>query len=139
MALAVTEAELSALLQDVEFTRTYGFALHAIGDGTCVLDVPFRKAFERPGGIVSGQVFMAAADVAMWLAIMTRLGRQDRSVTAEMSTAFLGAARAEPFRCAARILKLGRRLIYGVAESAAGDGRLLAHHTITYIRPGAAD
>lgn len=139
MALAVTEAELSALLRDVEFTRTYGFTLHAIGDGTCVLDVPFRKAFERPGGIVSGQVFMAAADVAMWLAIMTRLGRQDLSVTAELSTAFLGAAREEPFRCTARILRLGRRLIYGVAESAAGDGRLLAHHTITYIRPGPAD
>ena len=129
------EADLAALLRDTEFTRTYGFALHAIGDGTCALDVPFRKAFERPGGIVSGQVFMAAADVAMWLAIMTKLGRQDTSVTAEMSTAFLGAAREEPFRCTARILKLGRRLIYGVAESAAADGRLLAHHTITYARP----
>jgi acyl-coenzyme A thioesterase PaaI-like protein len=73
------------------------------------------------------------------VALAVTEAEQERSVTAEMSTAFLGAARAEPFRCAARILKLGRRLIYGVAESAAGDGRLLAHHTITYIRPGAVD
>jgi acyl-coenzyme A thioesterase PaaI-like protein len=32
--------------------------------------MPFQKAIERPGGIVSGSVFMTAADLAMWLAIM---------------------------------------------------------------------
>src|SRR5437660_5453378 len=29
---------------------------------------------------------------------------------------------------------LGRRLIYGVAECVDSNGRLLAHHTVTYIR-----
>jgi hypothetical protein len=47
----------------------------------CTIDVPFRDAFERPGGIVSGQVFMAAADVATWLAIKTKLGKGDRAGT----------------------------------------------------------
>ena len=88
MALAVTESELRQLLADVAFTRSYGFRLHSIGEGECVLEVPFQPAFERPGGIVSGQVFMAAADVAMWLAILN------------------------------------------------GEGKLLAHHTITCMRPG---
>jgi acyl-coenzyme A thioesterase PaaI-like protein len=77
---------------------------------------------------------MAAADVAMWLAIMTRLGATDGSVTAGMTSAFLGAARREPFRCTARIVKLGRRLVYGVAESVGAGGRLLAHHSLTYVR-----
>src|SRR5439155_295932 len=101
-----------------------GFRLHSIADGQCTLEVPFQPLFERPGGIVSGQVFMAAADVAMWLAIMTRLGASDGSVTAGMTSAFLDAARHEPFRCTARIVKLGRRLVYGVAESVSGSGRL---------------
>jgi uncharacterized protein (TIGR00369 family) len=137
MAIAVSEAELRDLLGAVAFTRAYGFTLGALGDGRCVLDVPFRKAFERPGGIVSGQVFMAAADVAMWLAIMTRLGRADMSVTSQMSTAFLGALQAAPFRCEARVLKLGRRLVYGVAECVGEDGRLLTHSSVTYARPAA--
>jgi acyl-coenzyme A thioesterase PaaI-like protein len=77
---------------------------------------------------------MAAADVAMWLAIMTRLGATDGSVTAGMTSAFLGAARREPFHCTARIVKLGRRLVYGVAESMGAGGRLLAHHSLTYAR-----
>jgi acyl-coenzyme A thioesterase PaaI-like protein len=79
-------------------------------------------------------VFMAAADVAMWLAIKTRLGLADSSVTAEMKTNFLGGAKGTGFRCAAKVLKFGRRLIYGVVECADENGRLLTHHTVTYIR-----
>jgi len=97
--------------------------------------VPFQAAFERPGGIVSGQVFMAAADVAMWLAIKTKLGMTDSSVTAEMKTNFLGTAKREEFRCTAKVMKLGRRLIYGVAECVDSNARLLSHYTVTYIRP----
>jgi uncharacterized protein (TIGR00369 family) len=138
MALACGENELEVLLASVEFTRHLGFVLGGIGDGHCSINVPFQTAFERPGGIVSGQVFMAAADVAMWLAIKTKLGIGDSSVTAEMKTNFLSAARKEEFRCTAKILKLGRRLIYGVAECVDNAGRLLTHHTVTYIRPDAA-
>ena len=134
MDLAATEAELQRVLDQVAFARAYGFRLHAIAPGQCTLDVPFQTLFERPGGIVGGQVFMAAADVAMWLAIMTRLGAADGSVTSTMTSAFLDAARHEPFRCTARVVKLGRRLVYGVAESVSGEGRLLTHHTLTYAR-----
>jgi uncharacterized protein (TIGR00369 family) len=134
MGLACNQHELEQLLSAVAFTRNFGFVLGVIGEGQCTIDVPFQAAFERPGGVVSGQVFMAAADVAMWLAIKTKLGVDDASVTAEMKTNFLGGARQEAFTCTARVLKLGRRLIYGVAECVAGDGRLLAHSTLTYIR-----
>jgi uncharacterized protein (TIGR00369 family) len=136
MALAATESELRQILTDVAFTRNFGFRLHSIGDGECALSVPFQHAFERPGGIVSGQVFMAAADVAMWLAIMTKLGTSEAAVTAEMKTNFLNGAREEDFLCRARILKLGKRLIFGTAECLNGEGKLLTHHTITYIRAG---
>ena len=135
MALAVTERELRRLLSEYPFTSIYGFRLHGIAEGQCTLDVPFQAAFERPGGLVSGPVFMAAADVAMWLALLTRLGPADGSVTVEMKTNFLSAARQEDFRCTAKILKLGKRLVYGVAECVTREGTLLTHHTLTYFRP----
>jgi len=135
MALAVTERELRRLLSEYPFTSIYGFRLHGIAEGQCTLDVPFQAAFERPGGLVSGPVFMAAADVAMWLALLTRLGPADGSVTVEMKTNFLSAAKQEDFRCTAKILKLGKRLVYGVAECVTREGTLLTHHTLTYFRP----
>lgn len=140
--MTATRDDLARVLAGASFQGGYGFRVRACGDGECTLEVPFRPAFERPGGVVSGPVFMAAADAAMWLAILTRLGLDDASVTVELRTAFLAAARQEDFTCSARVLKWGRRLIYGVAECAAGDGRLLAHHTIWYARgglPGSSD
>jgi uncharacterized protein (TIGR00369 family) len=126
--------ELQQLLNDVAFSRSFGFIVNRIAEGESSIDVPFQEAFERPGGIVSGQVYMTAADVAMWLAIKTKLGLQDGSVTAEMKTNFLGSAKREKFRCSAKLLKFGRQLIYGVAECVDSNGRMLAHHTVTYIR-----
>jgi len=132
---SVTESELRQLLSQVGSSNRYSFQLHSFGDGECTLLVPFRKDFERPGQIVAGPIFMAAADVTMWLAIITKLGVADGSVTAEMKTNFLNAAREEDVLCHAKILKLGRRLVYGVAECTNLKGKLLTHHTVTYIRP----
>jgi len=134
MDLACSQRELELLLADVVFTKSLGFTINSIEDGQCSISVPFQEAFERPGGIVSGQVFVAAVDVAMWLAIKTKLGLADSSVTTELKTNFLGAARKEGFCCTAKILKLGRRLIYGVVECVDSSGRLLTHSTVTYIR-----
>ena len=131
----ITRDELQALASAAVFARDYDFRVTAFADGECTVDVPFQPGLERPGGVIGGPAFMAAADVAMWLAILTRLGAGDGSVTASLTTAFLGAARKEGFTCTARVLKLGRRLIHGVAECMTTDGRLLTHHTVTYMRP----
>ena len=135
MALIVTEKELQDLLDASPFNRPYGFRVQSIGDGVCTVAVPFQFTYERPDGLISGPVFMAAADVTVWLAIMTQTGIIDRLVTVEMKTNFLNAARAEDVVCTAKVLKLGRRLIFGTAECANSAGRLLTHHTVTYSRP----
>lgn len=134
MSLAASERELAVLLATIPMAREHAFQLVEARAGACTVDVPFTAALERPGGVVAGPIFMAAADVTMWLAILTRLGADDRSVTTHLATTFVAAARRERFRCSARVLKLGRRLVHGVAECVAGDGRLLALHTITYAR-----
>ena len=136
--MAVTPSELQQLLRETRFAQGFGFRVQSIGDGECTLHIPFQEAFERPGGVVSGQVYMAAADVAMWLAIKTRRGKDDPSVTVAMQTTFVRSARREDLRCTARLLKMGRRLIHGVAECTTFEGKLLSHHTITYMRPDAA-
>ncbi len=132
--LRVTEKELKRVLSESAFARIYHFKLHSFSSGICTLLVPFMKSMERPGGIVAGAIFMTAADVAMWLAIMTRLGSDAVSVTSEMTTAFLNPAREENVCCTASILKLGESRIYGVAECKNEAGRLLTHHTLTYAR-----
>ena len=132
--LAVTEAELKQVLSQAAFASSYNFELHSWARGECTLLMPFQAARERPGGIVSGAALMTAADVAMWLAIMTRLGKDAMTVTSEIKTTFLNSAKQEDVRCTAKILKLGKSLIYGVAECRNHADKLLTHHTLTYLR-----
>ena len=134
--LPVTVAQLQHLLShEAAFTKGYGFVVTAIASGSCTLEVPHLPQFERPGGIVSGQVFMTAADVAMWLAIKTLRGMDDPSVTGHMQTQFLRSVRAEGFRCTATVLNLGRSAVFGTAECFSPAGERLTHHTVTYVRP----
>jgi uncharacterized protein (TIGR00369 family) len=129
-----TKRELQSLLRGAAFVSGYGFKLVKASDEACTIAMPFRRAMERPGGTVNGPAFMTAADCAMWIAIKHRLGMKHDAVTYELNTAFLNAARRETVYCTARILKLGKRMIYGTAECHDGKGRLFSHHTVTYSR-----
>lgn len=126
--------ELQALLDRARFLRGYGFRVVSVGQSKCTLELPHRAALERPGGIINGPALMAAADCAMWLAIKARIGIEEDALTSELNTAFLAPAKGEHVYCTARILKLGRRRIYGVAECHGKRGGLFSHHTMTYVR-----
>jgi uncharacterized protein (TIGR00369 family) len=134
--LKATRKSLQKLLDGSRFVRTYGFRVARVGDGACTLELPHRPVLERPGGIINGPALMAAADCAMWLAIKSRFGQEFDALTSELNTAFLAPAKAEHVFCTARILKAGRRRIYGTAECHSRQGRLFTHHTITYVQPG---
>jgi uncharacterized protein (TIGR00369 family) len=129
---AIDRGALERLLDSAAFNAYYRFRVRALGEGTCTLEVPFREEFLRPGDVVSGPVLMAAADATIWLALAARFGTEEAWVTVDLKTAFLRAAGREPFTCTGRLLKIGRRLSYGVAECAREDGTLLSHHTVTY-------
>ena len=136
--LAATRKQLQALLDRSRFVRGYGFRVVSVSPRASTIELPFKRALERPGGIVNGPALMAAADCAMWVAIKAVIGIERDALTSELNTAFLAPAVNEPVRCTARILKLGRRSIFGVAECHSRSGRLFTHHTVTYVRlPGA--
>jgi acyl-coenzyme A thioesterase PaaI-like protein len=130
-----TRAALQKLIDKARFVRFYGFRVVKVGDGSCTLELPHRKILERPGRIINGPSLMAAADCAMWLAIKGRFGLEFDALTSELNTAFLSPAIAEHVYCTARILRAGRRRIYGTAECHNRAGRLFSHHTVTYVQP----
>jgi len=130
----VRRSDLQRLLDRSRFLRPWGFRVVALGDGSCTLELPHRKSLERPGGIVNGPALMAAADCAMWLAIKQRIGLEHDALTSVLNTAFLAPANGASVLCTARILKQGKRRIYGVAECHDRKGSLYSHHTLTYAR-----
>jgi len=131
----VSTEDLQAVIDDAPFLQRYGLKVTACARGECELLVPFSDSIERPDGIVSGMVIMGAADVAIWLAIMTMRGVEERWVTSDVQTAYLRSGHDEGVVCKASILRLGRRSAYGTAECRGQtSGDLLAHHTLRYAK-----
>lgn len=133
----MTPAEAEALLASRQFSARWGYRVVALAAGECTLEVPYDAGWDRPGEILAGPVYMAAADAAMWIAVVTRTPSEVGAVTYQLDTTFLAAGRAEEISCTARVLRWGRRLAFGTAECRGADGRLLTHHTVTYSLPAA--
>lgn len=102
------------------------------GEVTLALPVTSRHVHE--GGVLCGQTMMAAADTAMVLAVMTRLGGFKPMTTVQLQTSFLRqvAGTSGAARVVARVLKLGRTLAFGEIQIWNADDELAAHVTTTY-------
>ena len=102
--------------------------------GEVILTLPVAPKHVHGGGVLCGQSMMAAADTAMILAICTHLGSFKPMTTVQLQTSFLrpipgdaGAAKV-----VARVLRMGRKLVFGEIEILDARGELAAHATTTY-------
>jgi uncharacterized protein (TIGR00369 family) len=91
----------------------------------------------RPGGTVSGPSIFALADVAMYLAILARIGPVALAVTTNCSIDFMRKPVAGVDLLAeARVLKLGRTLAVGdVLVYSEGMAEPVARAGLTYAIP----
>ena len=102
--------------------------------GEVVLALPVAPKHVHGGGVLCGQSMMAAADTAMILAICTHLGGFQPMTTVQLQTSFLRPipGDAGSARVVARVLRMGRKLVFGEIEILDARGELAAHATTTY-------
>lgn len=94
----------------------------------------------RPGGTVSGPAMFGLADVAMYLAILSRIGPVALAVTTNCAIDFMRKPQAGVDLLAqARVLKLGRTLAVGdVLLFSEGIAEPVARAGLTYAIPSQA-
>ena len=131
-----THAALTAFLQ-AEFPQNRCTLEEVDEDGSVVVAHPVGAAELRPGDTVSGPVMMTLADVALYIAILARIGIVPLAVTTNLSINFLRKPRADRrivARC--RLMKLGKTLAVGeVWIFSEGEDEPVAHATGTYAIP----
>ena len=133
----VSAAELAELAREnVPMVGMLAMQVETVEPGAVTIRVPYRDAFVRPGGTVSGAVMMAVADFAMYGVVLSLIGRVDLAVTTNLSINFLRRPPPGDVLAKARILKLGKRLAVGEVYLHGGDDEdLVAHVTSTYSIP----
>ena len=111
-----------------------GLRLQAARLGEVELALPVAPQLVHGGGVLCGQAMMAAADTAMILAVCTHLGGFKPMTTVQLQTSFMRAipGDAGEARVIARVLRMGRKLVFGEIEILDARGELAAQATTTY-------
>lgn len=139
-ASAIDIPALQALLNQVvaPWVRQIDLRVLEAGAGEVALALPITAPHVHGGGVLCGQTMMAAADTAMILAIVSRTGSFQPMTTVQLQTSFLrpipGSSSGDSgeARVVARVLRLGKSLVFGEIELLDPGGRLAAHSTTTY-------
>jgi uncharacterized protein (TIGR00369 family) len=133
----VTASEFSEIMREsLPFAELFGAEVVAMGDGHATARMPFRADFLRPGGTISGPMLMGLADLVVYAAVLSRIGRVELAVTTSLTINFLRKPAPAAIIAEARLLKLGRRLAVGEVEMfTEGDSDMVAHVVATYSIP----
>lgn len=136
-APVVSAEELEALIREgVPLVGNYGITIEQLGAGTVRMKLPYNDSFVRPGGTVTGPAMFGLADVALYAAVLSLIGRVELAVTTSMTINFLRRPAPVAITADCRILKMGKRLAYGeVLLFSEGDPEPVAHATGTYSIP----
>jgi uncharacterized protein (TIGR00369 family) len=114
------------------WVKALSLAPEQVDAAGATLRLPFSEALRHAGGVICGQVFMAAADTAMVVAVAAALGGFRPMTTVSLNISFMRAVRAGDLRVVARVLRQGRHLVFGEVELFDEGGALAAHATTTY-------
>lgn len=133
--MSATKEEIVAFLA-LEFPNAK-CVVESVGNNGAVLSHDIGKEELRPGGTVSGPVLMSIADVALYVAILGKIGIVPLAVTTSLNINFLRKPSAEARIIAeCSLIKVGRTLIVGeVSLYSEGSRDLVAHVVGTYAIP----
>ena len=127
-------AEMQAIIhRGVPLAGAWGVEVVSAEGGIAVVRLPAQPLLLRPGNTVSGPALMGLADVAMWAALLSVTGGKDESVTSSMTVNFLRPAGSGPVLAEARIVKRGKRMVFGdIMLRAEGSDAIAVHVTSTW-------
>lgn len=113
------------------------FGIDALSAEAIIVRLKVSERHLRPGGTVSGPNIFALADVAVYLAILSRIGPVGLSVTTSGHVDFMRKPEAgRDLIGTARLLKLGRVLAVGdVLVHSEGQAEPVARASMTYSIP----
>ncbi len=110
--MSATKEEISAFMA-LEFPQTK-CVVEKVNENGATLSHEIGINELRPGGTVSGPVMMAVADVAIYVAILGRIGIVPLTVTTSLTINFLRKPSASARIIAeCTLMKVGRTLIVG--------------------------
>lgn len=127
------EAAIRARISNAAFWSWMGFELVSLGDGSSEIRLDLRPHHLNPGGIPHGGVIASLLDVAIGMALRTKLGTDASHVTVNLSINYVRAVRDGAIVARGCAVHSGERTGLGEAALYTESGELLARATATFL------
>jgi uncharacterized protein (TIGR00369 family) len=134
----ITIAEIQEILDaELPLVDILGIQVEDVRHGGCRVRMAFKPELIRPGGTIAGPATMALADLAMYVVVLSLVGRVELAVTTSLNVNFLRKPGPSDMIAVGRILKAGKRLAVVEVElySEGDEENMVAHVTGTYSIP----
>ena len=115
------------------FVLLLDLKLESVERGKAVMRMPFREEITNGTGAVHGGAIVSLCDTVFYVALASIFGREQETTTASLQCNFLAPATPPHDLIAeARVLKAGRRIVYGEVYVRSGD-TIVAHATLNFL------
>lgn len=115
------------------FNDWFGAELLHAADGTIEIALDLQAHHLNPGGIIHGGVIATLLDIAIGLALRTRLSLEFAHVTTQLNISYLKPCREGRVVATGTAIHQGRRTGYGEAELRDDRDRLLSKATGSFL------
>ncbi|MAZ03319.1 MAG: hypothetical protein CMN56_09290 [Sneathiella sp.] len=132
-AISIKEAEDFYNNSFAPWIKALDISFTDIGPDSATLRIPASPNINRLGGMMCGQAIMALADTAMVFAVAASAGSFVNMTSVNMQTTFLRPMEGDELFADARVIKSGRRLVYGEVNMHSGDPEKPVTHVTTSV------
>jgi uncharacterized protein (TIGR00369 family) len=133
----ITEAQkeyAATALRDLPFAQLIGMRLMDLRLDEAVIAIDMRDDLRQPSGVLHGGVTATLIDTAMAFAVRTRLEKEAKTATIDLTVHYLRPHWSGIVTCAARVLRAGNRIFAVTADVVDEEGKLIATGLSTYTK-----
>jgi uncharacterized protein (TIGR00369 family) len=116
MTSDLIEQRVHASFDRQGFMTAIGAKVKRVGDGDCVIELPFSDNVTQQHGYFHGGAVASIADSAAGFAAFTTMDEDQQPLTVEFKISLVAPAIGETVEARGRVIKAGRRLKFVQAE-----------------------
>ena len=127
-------AHAANALRSLPFAQLIGMRLVDLRLDEAAIAVDMRDDLRQPSGVLHGGVTATLIDTAMAFAVRTRLEKEAKTATIDLSVHYLRPHWSGTATCTARVLRAGNRIFAVTADVVNENGELIATGMSTYTK-----
>ena len=121
-------------LHSLPFARLIGMRLVDLKLDEAVISIEIRDDLRQPSGVLHGGVTATLIDTAMAFAVRTRLEKEAKTATIDLTVHYLRPLVEGKAICTGKVVRAGKRVFTVSADVHNDDGKLIATGLSTYTK-----